>query len=63
MLSRRRISAALIALLLLVLGAWLVREVLGVGDPAEAPGSLPGAESHAPAAVVSVWSPGPHARW
>ncbi|PXY27547.1 ribonuclease domain-containing protein [Prauserella muralis] len=45
MLSRRRISAALIGLLVLVIGGWLVQEVVAVNDPAEHRGSLPGAGS------------------
>ncbi len=63
MLSRRRISAALIALLLVVLGAWLVREVLGVGEADPRPGSLPGAVSHTPTVPVSVTVPGAHPGW
>lgn len=45
MLSRRRISAALIGLIVLVVGGWLVQEVVAVNDPAEHRGSLPGAGS------------------
>ncbi len=63
MLSRRRISAALIALLLVVLGAWLVREVFGVGEADSRPGSLPGAVSHTPTVPVSVTVPGAHPGW
>lgn len=45
MLSRRRISAALIGLILLVIGGWFVQDVLMVDDPAPNPGSLPDADS------------------
>ncbi|ASR35094.1 ribonuclease N [Prauserella marina] len=45
MLSRRRISAALIGLIVLVLGGWLIKDVIAAGDSSDAPGSVPGAES------------------
>ncbi|MEU3275132.1 ribonuclease domain-containing protein [Saccharomonospora sp. NPDC006951] len=45
MLSRRRISAALIGLIVLVLGGWLIKDVISAGDSGDAPGSVPGAES------------------
>ncbi|NIJ13251.1 guanyl-specific ribonuclease Sa [Saccharomonospora amisosensis] len=59
MLSRRRISAALIGLILLVIAGWLVKDVLAVGEPRHGTGSLPGADSGLEVAPLS--SPPPQA--
>ena len=39
MFNRRRITAALIGLLVLVLGGWLVKDVLSGGSPVRGPGA------------------------
>ncbi|MER6800592.1 ribonuclease N, partial [Amycolatopsis mediterranei] len=48
MFNRRRITAALIGLLVLVLGGWLVKDNLGGGSPSAAP-STSASSSTAPA--------------
>lgn len=48
MFNRRRITAALIGLLVLVLGGWLVKDVVSNGSPAS-PGTSPGTSASAPA--------------
>ncbi|MGW5717416.1 ribonuclease domain-containing protein [Amycolatopsis sp. NPDC003865] len=48
MFNRRRITAALIGLLVLVLGGWLVKDVVSDGAPA-APGTSTGPSASAPA--------------
>lgn len=45
MFSRRRISVALVGLILLAVGGWLVGELTGGGDAAGRSGSVPGADS------------------
>lgn len=44
MLSRRRITVALIALILLAIGGWFIQNMLTVDDSDSEPGSLPDAE-------------------
>ncbi|WP_199434932.1 ribonuclease domain-containing protein [Qaidamihabitans albus] len=56
MFSRRRISAALIGLLVLALGGWIVRDV-AVGGPETGPGSLPGADSGLRVVALSALPP------
>lgn len=62
-LSRRKITAALIGLLILVAGGWLVQEVLATGTPddrspartkTETGGLVPGAESGLPVVGLST---------
>lgn len=69
MVNRRRITAALIGLLVLVLGGWLVKDVLSGGTPtaptpstsASAPAkggaAVPGAESGLPVKALSTLPP------
>jgi guanyl-specific ribonuclease Sa len=72
MFNRRRITAALIGLLVLVLGGWLVKDVLSGGSPASpAPGTssssssapakggaaLPGTDSGLPVKALSTLPP------
>ncbi|MEU5265949.1 ribonuclease domain-containing protein [Amycolatopsis sp. NPDC021455] len=69
MFNRRRITAALIGLLVLVLGGWLVKDVLSDGSPsstapstsASAParggGAVPGADSGLPVKALSALPP------
>lgn len=54
-LSRRRISAALVGLLVLALGGWLIRDVLA--DEGPGAGTLPGAESGLQVAPLSGLPP------
>lgn len=63
MLSRRRISAALLGLILLVIGGWLVKDVLAVGDPQPDPGSLPGADSGLEVTPLSSLPPEAERTW
>ncbi|MFE3170759.1 ribonuclease domain-containing protein [Amycolatopsis sp. NPDC059090] len=63
MVNRRRITAALVGLLVLVLGGWLVKETAGSSDspapssssgaPAAASGKVPGADSKLPVKPLS----------
>ena len=53
MFNRRRISAALIGLIVLVLGGWTIKEVVSGDAPAE----VPGASSGLPVAVLSSLPP------
>ncbi|GAA1031189.1 MULTISPECIES: ribonuclease domain-containing protein [Amycolatopsis] len=63
MVNRRRITAALVGLLVLVLGGWLVKETAGSSDspapssssgaPAAASGKVPGADSQLPVKPLS----------
>jgi ribonuclease T1 len=48
MFNRRRITAALIGLLVLVLGGWLVKDVVSDGSPAS-PSTSPSSSASAPA--------------
>jgi guanyl-specific ribonuclease Sa len=69
MFNRRRITAALIGLLVLVLGGWLVKDVLSDGSPSSpAPGTsasapakggaaVPGADSGLPVKALSALPP------
>ncbi|WP_329044305.1 ribonuclease N [Amycolatopsis sp. NBC_01488] len=70
MFNRRRITAALIGLLVLVLGGWLVKDVLSGGSPAAAPApsssanapakggaAVPGADSGLPVKALSTLPP------
>jgi ribonuclease T1 len=49
MFNRRRITAALIGLLVLVLGGWLVKDAVGGGSSSPAPSSSAGSSASAPA--------------
>ncbi|WP_406635578.1 ribonuclease domain-containing protein [Amycolatopsis sp. WGS_07] len=67
MVNRRRITAALVGLLVLVLGGWLVKETAGSPDspapsssssaPAAASGKVPGADSKLPVKPLSSLPP------
>lgn len=57
MFSRRRISAALIGLILLAVGGWFLQDALAVDDAHRAPGSLPGADSGLPVESLSSLPP------
>ncbi|MFC4001404.1 ribonuclease domain-containing protein [Prauserella oleivorans] len=62
-MSRRRISVALIGLIVLALGGWLVREVTAVDGPVGGTGSLPGADSGLPVAALSTLPPEVERTW
>ena len=49
MFNRRRITAALIGLLVLVLGGWLVKDAVSDGSSSPAPSSSAGSSANAPA--------------
>jgi ribonuclease T1 len=49
MFNRRRITAALIGLLVLVLGGWLVKDAVSDGSSSPAPSSSAGSSASAPA--------------
>ncbi|RSM35146.1 ribonuclease N [Amycolatopsis balhimycina DSM 5908] len=51
MFNRRRITAALIGLLVLVLGGWLVKDVLSDGSSSPAPSTSASVPAHGGAAV------------
>ncbi|MEV5717906.1 ribonuclease domain-containing protein [Amycolatopsis mediterranei] len=77
MFNRRRITAALIGLLVLVLGGWLVKDNLGGGSPSPAPGTsassstapakggaaVPGADSGLPVKALSTLPPQASDTW
>lgn len=53
MFSRRRISVALLSLIVLVAVGWVVRDVTVDGDAPAAGGSVPGADSGLPVKALS----------
>ncbi|PRX47238.1 ribonuclease [Prauserella shujinwangii] len=61
MLSRRRISAALLGLIVLVLIGWLIQDVLA--DDTTRTGTLPGAESGLPVEALSSLPPEAGRTW
>ncbi|ATY13614.1 ribonuclease N [Amycolatopsis sp. AA4] len=73
MVNRRRITAALVGLLVLVLGGWLVKETAGSSDspapssssgaPAAASGKVPGADSKLPVKPLSSLPPQAKDTW
>ncbi|GAB3388934.1 guanyl-specific ribonuclease [Amycolatopsis echigonensis] len=73
MVNRRRITAALVGLLVLVLGGWLVKETVGSsgspapssssGAPAAASGKVPGADSKLPVKPLSSLPPQAKDTW
>ncbi|MEU6646502.1 ribonuclease domain-containing protein [Saccharomonospora sp. NPDC046836] len=63
MFSRRRISVALIALIVLVLGGWLVRDVTAVDGNPPGGGSLPGADSGLQVVALSSLPPEVSQTW
>ncbi|PXY20427.1 ribonuclease N [Prauserella sp. PE36] len=63
MLSRRRISVALVGLIVLVLGGWLIRDVMAVDAPPTGPGSLPGADSGLEVVSLSSLPPEAEETW
>ncbi|PKV99722.1 guanyl-specific ribonuclease Sa [Amycolatopsis echigonensis] len=73
MVNRRRITAALVGLLVLVLGGWLVKETAGSsgspapssssGAPAAASGKVPGADSKLPVKPLSSLPPQAKDTW
>jgi guanyl-specific ribonuclease Sa len=74
MFNRRRITAALIGLLVLVLGGWLVKDNLGGGSTSSSPGTsasapakggaaVPGADSGLPVKALSALPPQASDTW
>ena len=73
MFNRRRITAALIGLLVLVLGGWLVKDNLGSGStsapstpastPAKGGAAVPGADSGLPVKALSALPPQASDTW
>ncbi|KDN22928.1 ribonuclease domain-containing protein [Amycolatopsis rifamycinica] len=75
MFNRRRITAALIGLLVLVLGGWLVKDNLGGGSPSPSPSpsvtstpakggaAVPGADSGLPVKALSALPPQASDTW
>ena len=63
MTSRRRITVALVGLIVLVVGGWLVRQMTDAPAPSGASGRVPGAESGLPVESLSSLPPEAGKTW
>lgn len=63
MTSRLRITVALVGMIVLVLGGWLVQEATDTAAPSDASGPLPGVESGLPVEPLSSLPPEAEDTW